>query len=319
VKKKTLRIALIIVFNLCFFSFFLKTSYALTWPWQKKEQQQKIIDPQLYQSLQKRKIIEQYLQEQGLDWDTKINELPEEKRQQLIQEIGEIISFNSQPQPKFEKDDQKGTYTFTTGINGNASGQVPIGSFKVGVNKINDVNIICPEKLVLTHFRDNILYIGLNEGKGKVVFREEKSEHSSKAKIVNKTSLNLKPQDLVIQLFADKNENGNWDGQEQAVQWAGVVVELQEQGFIKTVQFSQGINRVEINKGPISFTNALEMFLELEMAGGQPEWIKLENGGPNQIFSWKNGSLYGQNFNLDKGSIYQVSLKNDTQLEVAFE
>ncbi|PIS09476.1 hypothetical protein COT75_01245 [Candidatus Beckwithbacteria bacterium CG10_big_fil_rev_8_21_14_0_10_34_10] len=312
---------------------FKRPVLAFSWPWQKQEKLQTMIDPNLYDVLEKRKILDEYFKEQGVSWDDNLVNIPEGKRNELFKKINQILSLDFTPQPKYEENKEEWSYTFTTGINGNALGFVKEGFYQVRAKETEGINLYLTEEKVFYKNEEKRLYIGVNKGGGKVKSKSgEKSlfkrileklpfyePKKAKSLIVNQASLGpVGPDDLIIQLFYDKNKNGIWDLGEEPVLWSGIEIKLQFLSQEGELELSSGLSDF-IYSSNYTFKTGLDLFLELSRAGVEPGWIKFKGGFEDKIVSWNKGRLYGNDFDLQDGETYQIYTKKEVKLRAIYE
>lgn len=299
---KPFRFIIIFIF---IFTWFKSSVLALSWPGKKTAPLP--LKPKVYGLMEKKKLIEDYLKKEGIDWQKKLKDLSPEKRNNLISKIKSILSLNLTPQPKFEEKD--GWYVFTTGANGNVKGKIPWGEYQIELEPVKEVELISLGKIQIFSQIQKRLYVGLKKGKG--IKYVKKVSLPLTDKVIGKSSLSLlSNEDLVIQLFSDKNSNGQWDQKEKPVLWAGVKIKLKKISLERKVSFKKGINNIEFERVPKNFKTATQFLLAVMEANGNPEW--LSDGYKMIVLA--NGQKFGRDFALVKNKKYWFSLKTPADL-----
>lgn len=310
--KKILILPIILTLNILISNISISFVYAFSWPWQKKEVKD-IVDPQLYEALEKRRLLEEYFKQEGISWEQKLVELTPEQRKRLVDQVNLILSLDLKPRPKFEEKD--GVYIFTTGINGNAAGKIPFGIYKIEPEEIKGVKIITSSQININNQSKKRLYLGLKKGRGGIKYFKKAKKIPQEEKVLSIAELApLTDEDLVVQLFNDKNSNGIWEKNEDAVSWAGVTVKLKKISREKQVHLNKGINKIKFEEMPKNFHSAAQLLLELTKAGGEPKWV----GGQRKMLVLLGLEEYGRDFKLEKEKEYWVSLGLDANLTIVY-
>jgi hypothetical protein len=305
---------------------------ALTFPWQNKNKEiNQALSPDLSEMLERKKIFEDFLKQEGIEWEDNFIDLAEGEKEKVVEKAQEIFGSNIRPNYMSFSSENDQEYSLSTGLSGNVAGNVLIGVYEIGVSEIKDVDIILAEKIAIKSSTGNRLFIGLKKGSGRVIRKEYKpqqcwisfspfcKEKTGGEEIITRSKLEpLEADDLIVQLYHDRNGNGFWDQGEEPVKWAGVKIDLNLVGTRKKLKLDSGISKLVFDQDPANIEDAFDLFFSLEKAGGGPGWIKVLDGY-QQVYAIDTSGIYGQPFRIEANRNYQIKLDKAIELSIAYD
>lgn len=185
----------------------------------------------------------------------------------------------------------------TTGRIGTAEGEIRGGRYLVDLSALQGSDIKAPS-FVEVKAGTIVVPIGIREGSGKV----EKTAGLSGGVDGGETAK------VKVAAFYDENGNGNWDGREKALPWAGIQVTLSKVIQEKTIYLKEGWNLITLPSLPVTSLTAKGLLVGIAKQGGSASAVStLENGVWKSYVMQDNQSYSMDNFTLEPGKAYFVN------------
>ncbi len=284
------------------------------------------VSPEIYKSLEQKLFIDETLKNRG----------PAQfSREELKDLIFQAASIGTIPQIGTISESEAG-YSARTGLSGTARGQVRLAEYEISVEPINGIQVQMSHYYVIPGV-DQELAIGLYEQKGGALnfsktaknWREKlqqmweffRKDYLAKipfaGKYFNKTISSRQISVTVpfsLRLYKDGNANGRQDPGEQPVEWANVKVNLRKVSKESEMVFSSGINSFTFKKKYKNVPSAMELLKQLSLINYQDMTLFAIEGGITKTLILKQGSLFGEDFLLNKSTQYEIDLAEPAKL-----
>ena len=282
------------------------------------------VDPALFTVLERQVVIDQQIQEQGF------TSLSQEKLEQIL-----TTTLAAGSIPSTGAGLKKGAdFVFVTGLDGRAVGEVGIAEYEVSVEPIKDVVMTLPyQRIVVGGEGGNTIDVAMKLTKGEREVKTTKYANYSltfgqklvllvqkvlarapffKAKPqVSETALG--GQRYEVRLYQDTNLNGFMDESEPLVPWANVKFNFKKLRDGREWVLSSGDNQLQFKKRPKNLTGAKKI-LE-QVISGQNQ-VSITSQSSNQSITYKNGQIYGEDFPIHRGNVYNLNLIQPAKLVI---
>ncbi len=199
----------------------------------------------------------------------------------------------------------EGGYQFITGKSGSVGGNLEQGKYKVEIASIPGVDIKIPGVIDVKAGQSVIVPVAVKEGSGKV----EKKGNAQGVPIdeVKETGK------VTIVVFADKNNNGKFDKNEDILPWAGLTVELKRVTDEKAISLEKGDNKITLPVLPDKLLTASILLREIALQGGEATSVSIFENGFWKTYVAEGAKAYSfEDFPILPGKSYSIKSRKDS-------
>lgn len=250
-----------------------------------------LLDQKIYQSLVRQKEIKKKLMEEG----------------EVDSDYVKAITARDPLEPKIKR--TLSGYEFTTGPTGIVEDRIPEGKYMVEIAPVLGFDIKTPAVVEIKEATSTLIPVAIKKGTGKV---EKTAPPTGWQWLLNKlfgTVFAQEKQDSPVQLvvFADTNNNGRIDKDEQVLPWAGLKVELKKVNQDRILSLIPGWNLVALEVLPQKPLNASTLLGEIAKQGGYATTVSVLENGAWKSFVVRGDKTYsGDDFPITLGKAYFV-------------